>query len=390
VIHRHRPDPSERLQAVLALPDNESARRPLLAAVGDVSLDVARAALRRLLQLAGPAEVAELRRRMLQLDIGVVGDVAATLRELRDPLAAAVATAALGEPSPFLRHKAAVALRELHDPAAGAALLRALDDAETPVRRVALEALTSLPTDAETVAACRRRLADRDASVRCAAIHAVARLDHEASTQLQPLAHDREPRVRAELGAIAGWLSTDTLRTLLGDPEAEVRASALNGHVRHPRAELAPSVIAALADVNWHVRRAACDAAAATGGEGAAGALVRALVDSHASVRGRAFVALERLAGDDLNRILERHLDKAPAPLRRALVEILGRRRHTQPLLGLITDPNVDVRLAVAHALVGDHSPAARAALRYLRDDDDIAVQHAATTLLDAADAGQS
>jgi HEAT repeat protein len=386
VIRRHRPDPSERLHALLALPENESSCPALLDGVSDVSLDIARAALRRLHSLAGPAEITELRQRMLDVDIGVVGDVAATLRALNDPLAAAVATAALNDESPFLRHKAAIALRELHDPTTRLALLRALDDPETPVRRVALEALREVPPDAETIAASRRRLGDLDASVRAAALHTVACLDSDAAEMLRAVVRDREPRVRAELGAVAGALATDTLRVLLGDADPEVRASALRGLVALPRAELAPTVIAALADVNWHVRRAACDAVAASGGDGARQVLVRALIDPHPSVRGRALVALERLAGDQLHQLLAYYLDAAATPLRRALLEILGRRGQTEPLLRFVSDPSSDVRLAVVRGLSADCSAAARAALEFLCDDDDVAVRHAATTVLEAAD----
>jgi HEAT repeat protein len=386
VIRRHRPDPSERLRALLALPESESSCPALLAGVSDVSLDIARAALRRLHSLAGPAEISELRRGMLHVDIGVVGDVAATLRDLNDPLAAAVAAAALNDESPFLRHKAAIALRELHDPTTRPALLHALEDPETPVRRVALEALRELPADADTIAACRRRLGDLDASVRAAALHTIARLDSDAAEMLRMSVRDREPRVRAQLGAVAGVLGIDTLRVLLGDADPEVRASALRGLAAHPRAELAPTVIAALADVNWHVRRAACDAVASSGGDGARQALVRALIDPHPSVRGRALVALERLAGDQLDQLLAHYLDAAATPLRRALLEILGRRRQTEPLLRFVSDPSADVRLAVVRGLSADRSAAARAALEFLCDDDDVAVRHAATTVLDAAD----
>src|SRR5579864_2836430 len=231
LIHRHRPDPSQRLRAILALPENTSSRDPLLAAVGDVSLDVVRAALRRLRRLAGPVEIAELRRRMLEVDIGVVGDVAATLRELSDVSAAAVAAAALSDRSTYTRHKAVVALREFRDPSARPALLRALNDSETPVRRGALDALRNLPVDAPTVAACRARLGDVDSSVRCAAVRAVACLDADAATAVQKLVRDPEVRVRAQLGAVAGALALETLRALLGDVESSVRASTLKGLV---------------------------------------------------------------------------------------------------------------------------------------------------------------
>jgi HEAT repeat protein len=113
---RHRLDPSERLRRVLSLPAEHASCAPLLAAVADVSLDVARAALRRLAPLAGRAEIDALRSEMLELDIGIIRDVAAALRELGDAGASRLAVAALEDESGFKRQKAAVALRELRDP----------------------------------------------------------------------------------------------------------------------------------------------------------------------------------------------------------------------------------------------------------------------------------
>jgi hypothetical protein len=92
---RHRLDPSERLRRVRSLPSDDASCAPLLEAVADVSLDVARAALRRLTPLAGQAEIDALRSQMLELDIGIVGDLAATLRQLGDAEASRVAVAAL-------------------------------------------------------------------------------------------------------------------------------------------------------------------------------------------------------------------------------------------------------------------------------------------------------
>ena len=67
---------------------------------------------------------------MLELDIGIVGDVAAALRELRDAEASRVAVAALGDESGFKRQKAAVALRGLRDPKTRAVVLaRAIPEA---------------------------------------------------------------------------------------------------------------------------------------------------------------------------------------------------------------------------------------------------------------------
>lgn len=157
---------------------------------------------------------------------------------------------------------------------------------------------------------------------------------------------------------MAGALATDTLRVLLGDPTLRcVRAPCERSHA--PR--LGTTVIAALADVNWHVPRAACDAVAAAGGDGARQALVPALIDPHPGVRGRALVALERLAGEELDRLLTSYLDAAATPMRRALLEILGRRAQTGPLLRFVSDRSADVRLTVVRGLSADRSAACRA-----------------------------
>ncbi len=58
--------------------------------------------------------------------------------------------------------------------------------------------------------------------------------------------------------AIAGHLSDEpTARSLLGDPDPEVRATALGALARMGRAE-APDAAAALEDRDPHVRRYAC------------------------------------------------------------------------------------------------------------------------------------
>jgi HEAT repeat protein len=375
-------DPSERLRALRALPENTSSRQSLLEAVGDVSPDVAREALRRLRTLAGPAEVEALRASMLDLDIGIVGDVAALLRDLGDRAAARPAADALRSPSSFLRHKAAVALRELRDESARKDLVRALDEPEAPVRRVTLEALARLPTESSTVAACRRHVADPDPSVRVAAIDALARLDKDAKQSLHPMLRDPDPRVRSKLGGVPDVLDEEALRLLLRDRDPGVRTRVLKGLAAHPRREVSRSVVAALSDEDWHVRRAACDAVVAAQPEGGAEELMRALVDPHPSVRGRALVALERLAGDGLDTLFDSNLDAAPPPLRRALIEILSSRGRSDIALRYVDDPAPDVRIAVAHSLTSDRSGSARAALRLLADDADAAVRNAALVVL--------
>lgn len=376
-------DPTARLRAVLALPEEPASTPALLAAVEDVSLDVARAALRRLVPLAGPAEIAALRELLLDLDIGLVGDTAAALRELGDAGASGVAAAALEAPSSSRRQKAALALRELRDPASQGVLVTALGDGAAPVRRLAVEALGRLPAEPESLAACRRALADQDASVRAAAVRVLAATDPAGQEPLRRLAADPVDSVRAALASVACTLDQETAERLLADADADVRVAALAALARCPEAVPALALLERLRDESWHVRRAACDAVAAAGGEEAEAALVAGLVDPRLEVRGRALVALERLCGDRLDRVLESALPGAGDVLRRALVEVLGHRRQTAAVLAYVGDPSPDVRIAVAQALAGSRASAARAALEYLRDDDVADVRNAAVVALE-------
>lgn len=376
-------DPAARLRAVLALPRDPSSVPALLAALEDVSLDVARAALRRLVPLAGPAEIAALRKRLLDLDIGLVGDVAVALRELGDAGASRAAAAALGARSSSRRQKAALALRELRDPASRGVLVTALGDDAAPVRRLAVEALGRLPAEPETLAACRRVLADQDASVRAAAVRVLAATGPAGQDPLGRLAADPVGSVRAALASVACALDAETAERLLADADADVRVAALAALARCPDAVPVHALLERLRDESWHVRRAACDAVAAAGGREAEEALVAGLVDSRLAVRGRALVALERLCGERLDGVLESALPDASDVLRRALVEILGRRRQTAAVLRYVGDPSPDVRIAVAHALAASRASGARAALRYLREDDVVAVRNAAAVALE-------
>jgi HEAT repeat protein len=385
-LHQKAPDPSERLRQLLALPADASARAPLLEAVGDVSLDVARQALRRLVPLAGPAEIARLRERMLGLDVGIVADVAAALRALGDDDAVGVAVAGLAAASWFDRQKAALALRELQAPTARAALVDALADLAPPVRRVALEALLRLPSEPETVRVCAERLADADPSVRATAVAAVAALDPLAAATLRTVVGDQHPSVR-RAAAAASVLDADSVRVLLADRDAEVRVAALEALARNPRPELTPALLEALADESWHVRRAAADALGASEDSGVAPQLLHALIDPQPLVRGRARIALERLLGDELDRLLAAALEDADAPLRRALVELLGRRGYVRPLLELVSDNDVGVRIALVHALEHASASEARMALERLAGDRDMAVRHAAAMALAEGDA---
>jgi HEAT repeat protein len=387
MIRRRQLDPTERGRRVRALPRDPSSCDALLTSVEDESLDVARAALDRLGPLADRETLDKLRDLLLVVDIGLVGDVADVLRQRRDPKATEVAVHGLTSASGFGRHKAAVALRSLRDPRARGPLQRVLRDREAAVRRTAVEALGQLPEDAATNAALEQMLRDDDAQVRAAAVAAIATCSSAAAIMLRAAVVDRHASVRRAAAARTGRLDGESVRVLIGDPDADVRASVLWALELSPRAELIGVVAASLGDPDWHVRRAGCHAMGGSGQRAAKEPLVHALVDPHPMVRAAALSALEGLLANELVDELERQLEAADNRLRRALVEALAGRgpRAERALLGLTGDPERDVRLAVAHALSRSDSEAARAAMEAFADDDDLAVRHAAWTLLERA-----
>jgi HEAT repeat protein len=233
---RHRRDP-ERLRWVLSLPSEHTSCAPLLAAVGDVSLDVARAALHRLAPLAGPPEIDALRSQMLELDIGIVGDVAAALRELGDAVTSGVAVAALQDESGFKRQKAAVALRELRDPKTRAPLHAALDDREAAVRRSSVEALGRLVPNPDTSAVLKPMLHDRDPFVRATTVTALAGVDELAAASLRPAVVDPHASVRraAATGTVVAQGSSPRVSPASRfEPETVVTTAPADGSNARP------------------------------------------------------------------------------------------------------------------------------------------------------------
>lgn len=176
---RDRRDPSARLRAVLALPDAPEALPALMEAVGDASAEVARAALVRVARHGGPSEARALRAHLLEVDLALVRDWAATLRALGDGEAVATAADGLAVPSTGTRMAAAMALGELGD-AAAAPLTHALQDRIAGVRRCALDALAALGPGVASADVCAPLLRDRDVDVRCAAVRAVDALAADA------------------------------------------------------------------------------------------------------------------------------------------------------------------------------------------------------------------
>jgi hypothetical protein len=221
---RRRPDATGRLKAVLALPEGQESCPALLAAVGDPSLDVARAALQRLVRVGCAREAEALRERLFTVDIGLVPDCARTLRALGDRESAAVASARLSDPLPATRKTAALALRELAEPSARGALCVALADTNASVRASVVDALARLPADDATLTAVAELLHDADPVVRAAAVDALARLATTPDSCLAGIVADPSSVVRRHLARAAGRLGSPLVAALAGDPDADVRA----------------------------------------------------------------------------------------------------------------------------------------------------------------------
>jgi HEAT repeat protein len=340
-------------------------------------LDVARAALRGLARVGGPAEARALRERLLRVDIGVVGDYAATLRRLNDHQAAEVAVDALSAEDPRTRQAAAIALRELRASSAQTRLLGALDDSRAAVRRCALEALAALGRDAANARAIATHLLDSDVGVRCAAVEALAAIADDPASMLRTALTDPSPLVRRRVGCAADRLSADQAQALLSDPSAAVReaTAARFAEVAAPP-DMARSLLASLDDPVWHVRRAACKAVAAMREPALWPSLRSLLIDEHPTVRADALNRLADLADDKLANFLAEGLLALEPMMRRACVYALAERAPAAAL-NLIArvagDADVAVRVAVASSL-----PASSPALGALIQDPDADVRNAA------------
>jgi HEAT repeat protein len=384
ILHRRR-DPTARLESLRALPAVPESAPALVEAALDPSPDVATAALRRLEALGGPAEAAELRSRLLALDLAVVPACARTLRILGDRGAVEVARAGLRDGSPTVRAAAAIALRELRDESAGSALRAALGDERAEVRRTALDALAALDPDPAAEEACARLLDDPDPGVRVACVRAVSLLAADPEARLRPILRDPSASVRRELARRSGPLGAEAVAALLRDEDPDVRAEAAWTLTRSPRGELVPQLIAVLDDPRWHVRRAACRALGTAGDGRARAGLVRTLLDPQATVREAAKRALSEIFRDRLWQVLADEIPEVDAPLRCALVHVLGAtgdRRAAGPVAGLAGDPSPHVRVAVVHALPGLLPDGYESVLEPLVRDVDSDVRHAAATVL--------
>jgi HEAT repeat protein len=389
VTRRRAADATARLRAVRALPKAAASCEALLAAVDDPSLEVAKAALERLARLGGPTEAAELRRRLLELDLGLVPACAAALRALEDHEAAGVAAWGLRDGSPTVRIAAAIALRELAAPETAGALRRALSDPIAGVRRAVAEALGALGPSVVNADACARLADDPSADVRSTVVTTLLSITNDPGKRVQGRIDDPAPRVRVALARGASRLRSSLVVGLACDDDADVREQTAWTLAAHPRRQLVPLLMTlATDDPSWHVRRAACRALGSAGDVRARPALVRALTDVHELVRGAGIRALIEIFGTGLADALCEELSAPDSDLRRAVVYacVEARLPRAGPRIGrLAADPEPAVRMAVTHALAALRPPGWAETLETLTGDAEVDVRHAAIHVLEQA-----
>lgn len=378
---RHAPgrrDPTVRLEAVRALPENRSSIAALLAASEDPSPEVARAALRRLATLGDPGEAPMLRELLLSCDLALTADVARTLRAIGDEITVEVALRALDDEHYPARIAAANALAVFAEPRTADAIRVALRDPIAGVRAAALAALARIGVDGDGAADCAALLADALPFVRIAAIRALA-CTPQTSELLSAALDDPDPQIRQELGRHSHTLSVDAAHALLNDHDPHVREAAVRG------AGLAqlPDLQRLLAgDPRPDVRLATAKVLGALDDQRAVGMLTAALADRDAIVAAAALSSLHALLTRPrlLDALLSALATDRPPRLRRAALYALGRLRASEArgsLAALVSDPEPDLRLALAHVAPQifneDHT-----VLRVLLTDPDPAVNHAA------------
>jgi HEAT repeat protein len=376
---RSAPSPSERLQAVLELPVDHESCAELVAALDDPSLEVVRAALTRLVLAGRSAEASAIRSRMLHCDLALVRDYAWALRGLDADGGAAAALVALGDERYRLRLAGALALEVLAREQDAQSLRSALTDPIAAVRAAALRALRRLNPSAASTAAVAPLLRDPDAGVRTETTETLVHQGEHGLALLNRIPLDPDPGVRRALARHAARLAPEHAALLLRDSDAHVRELAARSAGGRSLPRLAD---VARADPVPTVRLAAAKRLGELRRPGAVEALINALTDPVGVVRAAALESLEqRLGRQTLVDRLAAELSSRDAGKRRAVLYALARLAPrggipASSLSALTRDPDMDVRVALAHAapavlpdpreilalLAEDAAPAVRAA----------------------------
>jgi HEAT repeat protein len=367
-------DPTARLRTVAVSRDAGTLAR----ALRDSSPDVARAAIRRVLELDGVWAAPVLRAVLFDADTAIVADLAKALRDHNDPETLELARGSLNDERYTHRLTGAVTLGIAGDASVRPDLRRALGDPIAAVRAAALEALTRLGRDQQSVSGAVALLTDASPQVRVGAVRLVAGSDPQPAKLLAAAVKDGAMEVRCELARHIGKLADADARLLLADPDEGVRCQA----ARCAGSQHTITLGRLLSDDRRaDVRRAAARALGGIGGQAAGEALLAGIEDHDAVVRSRVLHALEQaLSRQGAIARLAGELHSARAQRRRcslyALAQ-LGDCDHADLLWGLADDPDLDVRVAVlvtANAFLSEPEPL----LMYMRTDPNVEVREIA------------
>lgn len=366
-------DPTARVMAVRRLDHADE----LLGAVEDPSPDVARAALRRLVELHACSACEVLRPLLWRCDLSIARDVVAALRELGDRFVRDDARQALRAPAYAHRLVAVWSVAALGDETAMPELARLLHDPVSGVRAAAAETLVRLRPDEVSARACAQHLTDDQADVRQRAVRAIGRCACPIAGFLALAVRDDNHLVRREAAMIASRLSEHDATALFRDRDVQVRIAACRSASRREARQLGDALAG---DRDPEVRLAAAHTLGGLRLDGASDVLVAALSDPAPVVRAAALRALlDTLRRGRLLSRLCTELDHADPVRRRAALYAL---QHLEAgelaeyALRLQLDPHPDVRLALIHAApaLGLNAPTQ---LRSLLQDPDAGVRSA-------------
>lgn len=220
---------------------------------------------------------------------------------------------AVSDPDPLARRAAVEALGKTGGADSESFLLAAATDADAGVRGAAALALFRrrlLKRVPEYSTAAVSRLVqlagDPEAEVRWRAAYAFARWPEPRAAQaLDVLQGDADPRARLFAVRAQGRLKTAPDAARLSDPDGYVRAEAVAAFSAAKAWDKIPDAV--FSDASAHVRAAAADAAAESGGAARfAPLLEKTLAGPGTLAPGRAVIALARLRGAAAASLVER------------------------------------------------------------------------------------
>ncbi len=335
-----RPDPREKARAartrarvvakrvlvieLLAKLDHQPAGPALASLLGSADAPVRAAAAEALGVLRAEFACPQLRDSLTDADPRVVAAAAGALGTLRDGEAFDALLRLGDHVSDLVRELAVRALTCLADPRAAPLLGRLFRTTE--LRANAADALLAIGGEgaAEALVA---HLADRDATLRIAAVAVLAELrDARASREIARLVKRSDAETRAAAADALGRLGQATalspLERCLTDPAAAVRASAVRGLARLGR--FGQVATASIGDPDVRVREAAWDVVVRSGVELPRETVASALSDPSPAVRRSAFRVAS--ASPDTEHLVELALAEGSAAISPEAIEALALR----------------------------------------------------------------